>query len=129
MHEVRIVENGGEHGKGYVWGRRTVKPSDWYFTYHFYQDPVQPGSLGVEAMLQAVKAFAIQQGLGAGFRNPRFEQADAHKVSWKYRGQILSDEPNMQLEVSIKNIERTPAGRIKITADGYLWKNKMRITN
>src|SRR5690606_35538506 len=38
---------GGSQGKGAMRGEKTVRPGDWYFKAHFFQDPVQPGSLGI----------------------------------------------------------------------------------
>ena len=62
----------------------------WFFRAHFYQDPVQPGSLGIEALLQALQALAIEQGLGSGLVAPRFEtQATGVAMKWKYRGQVV----------------------------------------
>ena len=43
---------GGKAGLGRLLAEQTVDPAAWYFKAHFYRDPVQPGSLGVEAMLQ-----------------------------------------------------------------------------
>ena len=126
IDKVAIVDNGGEYGKGYVHASKIVRRSDWYFTCHFYQDPVMPGSLGVEAILQAMQAYAIQQKLGAKFKNARFTHTPNTKTVWKYRGQILAPDRDMQLEVHIKSITETD-GRIEILADAFLWKQTMRI--
>jgi 3-hydroxymyristoyl/3-hydroxydecanoyl-(acyl carrier protein) dehydratase len=99
---------------------------DWFFACHFYQDPVMPGSLGVESILQAMQVFAIQQNLAAEFTNPRFEQAAQHTTVWKYRGQILLHVRTMQLEVHIKSITKD-ANSKSIVADAYLWNDKVRI--
>jgi 3-hydroxymyristoyl/3-hydroxydecanoyl-(acyl carrier protein) dehydratase len=37
---------GGPHGLGYIEATCPVDPNAWFFTAHFYQDPVWPGSLG-----------------------------------------------------------------------------------
>ncbi len=39
-----------------------IDPAAWFLEAHFYQDPVMPGSLGVEAMHQAMAAFAQWRG-------------------------------------------------------------------
>ena len=41
--------DGGPEGLGYIAGTRRVDPSEWFFKAHFYQDPVVPGSLGLES--------------------------------------------------------------------------------
>ena len=123
---LRVVKNGGEHGKGYVHATRFMQPYDWFFTCHFYTDPVMPGSLGVEAMLQAMQVFALQQDLGTEFNSPKFVQLPNHKTNWKYRGQIFQHVKNMHLEVHIKSISRK-GGILEIIGDAYLWNEGMRI--
>jgi 3-hydroxymyristoyl/3-hydroxydecanoyl-(acyl carrier protein) dehydratase len=121
-----IVKNGGTFGKGYVYANKAVKTYDWFFTCHFYQDPVMPGSLGVEAIFQAIQTFAIQQNLGASFKNPRFQQLENHKTNWKYRGQILLHVKEMQLEAHIKSVEMRD-DKLVIFAEAFLWNEKIRI--
>ena len=126
LHELKIVKDGGQFGKGYVHATKFVKPYDWFFTCHFYLDPVMPGSLGVESILQAMQVFALQQDLAKEFRSPKFVQLADHKSEWKYRGQILSPVEEMHLEFHIKTIEKRGAV-LAIIADAYLWNGEMRI--
>jgi len=126
LDNLIIAKGQGEHGKGYVHATKFVRPYEWFFTCHFYQDPVMPGSLGVEAVLQAMQVFALQQDLGKGFKSPRFVQLPNHKTIWKYRGQILSNVKEMHLEVHIKTIEQK-AEQLALIADAYVWNGKMRI--
>src|SRR5262249_35338799 len=44
-----FVPDGGPHGRGFIRGSKAVDPSEWFFKAHFHQDPVWPGSLGLEA--------------------------------------------------------------------------------
>ncbi|MEL6926996.1 MAG: 3-hydroxyacyl-[acyl-carrier-protein] dehydratase FabA, partial [Bacteroidota bacterium] len=83
-------------------------------------------SLGVEAILQAMQTYAIHQNLAAEFSNPRFIQLPNHKTVWKYRGQILLDVKEMNLEVHIKSVERK-GEVLAIIGDAYLWRDGMRI--
>ncbi|MBF5094352.1 hypothetical protein F1643_07525 [Azospirillum sp. INR13] len=55
---------GGANGLGLVRGRQVVDPESWYFKAHFFQDPVQPGSLGVEALLQLLERAMVLAGAG-----------------------------------------------------------------
>ena len=126
LDKLIIAKNKGQYDKGYIHATKYVKPYDWYFTCHFYQDPVMPGSLGLEAILQAMQVFVLQQDLGKDFKSPKFVQLSNHKTIWKYRGQILRDVREMHLEVHIKTIEQH-GGQMAIIADAYLWNNKMRI--
>ncbi len=126
LHKGLIIKNGGQFEKGYIHATKFMKPYDWFFTCHFYQDPVMPGSLGIEAILQAMQIFAMQQNLADGFRSPRFEQVDHHKTVWKYRGQILLPVKEMHLEVHFKNIAQKD-DKLVLVGDAYLWNEKTRI--
>jgi len=126
LDKLIIAKNQGQYGIGYIHATKFVKPYDWFFTCHFYQDPVMPGSLGVEAVLQAIQVFALQQDLGKDLRSPRFVQLANHKTTWKYRGQILRDVREMHLEVHIKTIEQK-GDQLAIIVDAYVWNNNMRI--
>ena len=126
IHRLKVMKNGGLYGKGYIYATRFIKPWEWFFACHFYQDPVMPGSLGVEAMLQAVRAFVLAEGLGNHLKSPVFSHPENHKTAWKYRGQILRQDREMSLEVHIKCIE-SKEQRIIVTGDGSLWNGNMRI--
>jgi 3-hydroxymyristoyl/3-hydroxydecanoyl-(acyl carrier protein) dehydratase/malonyl CoA-acyl carrier protein transacylase len=56
-----LVADGGAHGLGWVHGSIAVDPSAWFFEAHFYQDPVWPGSLGLEAFIQLLKVYAVDR--------------------------------------------------------------------
>ncbi len=126
LNDLKIVKEGGQYGKGYIYGHQAINLYDWFFTCHFYQDPVMPGSLGVEAILQAMQTFALQQNLGKEFKSPRFVQLPNQKTVWKYRGQILLGVENMHCEVHFKTIERRGA-QLALIADAYLWNEDTRI--
>jgi 3-hydroxymyristoyl/3-hydroxydecanoyl-(acyl carrier protein) dehydratase len=126
LDEVHIVEQGGKYENGYVCAYKKIDPTDWFYPCHFYQDPVMPGSLGVEAILQAMQVFALQQNLGATFVSPRFAQVLNHCIVWKYRGQLIPTDDQMAIEIHIKSVERSP-DRVVVIGDAGLWKNDIRI--
>ena len=126
LDSATVVADGGRHGKGYVYAERAIDPNDWFFTCHFYQDPVMPGSLGVEAILEAMQVFALENSIGTQFANPHFTHPDAHKTTWMYRGQMGPNDGKMSLEVDITDIV-TEADQITIIGDASLWKNDIRI--
>ncbi|MDB5101695.1 MAG: polyketide synthase family protein, partial [Cyanobacteria bacterium RYN_339] len=104
------IPDGGPHGLGYVRGYKDVDPKEWFFAAHFYQDPVCPGSLGLEAMVQLMKQVAAQYHRGT------FEVMPAgHAHSWIYRGQILPTNKRAVVEAVIKRVEPD-----LIVADGLL---------
>jgi len=122
---VSVVEGGGKAGVAYVYGERTIDADDWFFRYHFHQDPVMPGSLGVEAIIELMQTYALKNDLGAKFANPRFI-APMTKVDWKYRGQITPLNKQMSLDVHITEIVNE-AGEVRIVGDANLSKDGLRI--
>ena len=115
------VPAGGDYGCGYVYAEIPISPDDWFFGCHFYQDPVMPGSLGVEAMAQALQVYAQSQGRGEGARIQT-----PGRMTWKYRGQVPPEPQRLRLEVHIKDSQRTPEG-VTLTGDGSLWRGDVRI--
>jgi 3-hydroxymyristoyl/3-hydroxydecanoyl-(acyl carrier protein) dehydratase len=72
---------------GELRAEKAVDPLSWYFKAHFFQDPVQPGSLGVEAMLEALEAahrlhFGLCGAPAGGY------SLVPGSLSWRYRGQV-----------------------------------------
>ena len=66
-------------------GKR-VDAGEWFFKAHFFQDPVQPGSLGVQAMLQTLEQWLrTTRSAAAGVPAPLL----GREHTWKYRGQLL----------------------------------------
>ena len=126
LDEVHIVEQGGKYGLGYLCGYKKIDPADWFYPCHFYQDPVMPGSLGVESILQGLQIFSLHQDLGASLRSPRFCQRLNHRILWKYRGQLIPTDDRMVIEIHIKSVEQEAEGVIVI-GDAGLWKNDIRI--
>lgn len=126
LDSVQIVEHGGKYKQGYVCGYKKIDPNDWFYPCHFYQDPVMPGSLGIESILQIMQIFALQQNLGSQFTSPRFAQLLDHKIEWKYRGQLIPADDQMVVEIHIKKVDRT-SRRVTVIADASLWKNEIRI--
>src|SRR4029077_17038434 len=62
----------GTAGLGRLRATKRVDAGDWFFKAHFFQDPVQPGSLGLQAMEQLLHLFMLRNGMGAGMGRPRF---------------------------------------------------------
>lgn len=123
---LMIMPEGGLFNRGYAYASADVRADDWYFKNHFYQDPVMPGSIGVETALQALQAYAIQTGLGDMFKVPRFAQVDGgHRVTWRYRGQMLAPA-TLHAEVHIKKIERKQ-GAVVIIGDAHVWRDQLRV--
>ena len=125
IDRVEIVDDGGKEGKGYIFAERTIDVTDWFFPFHFHGDPVMPGSLGVEAIIQSMQVYALENKLGAEFGNPMFSTI-LSKVKWKYRGQINPTNKKMSLDVHITDIQHNN-GEVVVIGDASLSKDGLRI--
>ena len=123
----RTGPQSGQAGLGRLRAEKDVSASQWFFQAHFYQDPVQPGSLGIEALLQAVQALAIELDLGQGITSPHFEtQAVGVPMRWKYRGQVIPDNEVVVVDVEITEVKREAQATL-VVAEGSLWVDGKRI--
>lgn len=120
---VDVVDRPDEDTVAYLRGHRQIRPDDWYFDCHFHRDPVMPGSLGLEAMIQAMQAYVLDAHL---VERPRFAMPVGVPTAWKYRGQILREDEDMDFEVRVKEVRRED-GRLLVIGDASLWKPGLRI--
>jgi acyl transferase domain-containing protein/3-hydroxymyristoyl/3-hydroxydecanoyl-(acyl carrier protein) dehydratase len=106
---------GGPRKLGAIEGKIKVDPEAWFFRAHFYQDPVWPGSLGLESALQMLKWVAHERW---GDPAPAW-QTVALQIphTWTYRGQVIPTDNEVTVQVYITAID--DAHRI-LRADGYL---------
>ncbi|MPY46276.1 beta keto-acyl synthase, partial [Streptomyces phyllanthi] len=117
----------GRAGLGRLRAEKDVDPGEWFFKAHFFQDPVQPGSLGVQAMYQLLQFYALERGLGAGLRRPRFEPVlPGRELTWKYRGQVTPRNEKVTVELEITETGETESGPFAV-AEGWLWADGTRI--
>ncbi|MCG6907217.1 MAG: hypothetical protein LJE63_11430 [Desulfobacteraceae bacterium] len=112
-----FLPEGGPRGLGYVRGSKTVDPDEWFFKAHFYQDPVCPGSLGIESFLQLLK-FAARRRWKELCDTHRFALAAPASHRWTYRGQIIPTSRQVMVEAFVTAVSEGPAPALQ--ADGYL---------
>ena len=63
---TEIHSDGGKHGCGWIAAEKDVLTDEWFFFAHFEGDPVMPGVLEVDAILQLTGFFLHHVGL-AGY--------------------------------------------------------------
>ena len=107
-----FVPDGGPAGLGFIQGSKNVRADEWFFEAHFYQDPVWPGSLGLEAMLQLMKVVAAHRW---GREGVFVCNVGTHR--WQYRGQVLPTNRRVTVQASVTAIDDA---RRTVTAEGYL---------
>jgi 3-hydroxymyristoyl/3-hydroxydecanoyl-(acyl carrier protein) dehydratase len=111
-----FVPDGGPQGLGYIRGIKDVDPDEWFFKAHFYEDPVTPGSLGLESFVQLMKFVAFDRW---GWQDGDIITAVAlkRKHRWLYRGQVVPTNSRVTVSAWITAVDEQE--RI-VTADGFL---------
>lgn len=113
LHRVVAADpTAGRHGQGFYAGEADVNPDAWFFAAHFHQDPVMPGSLGLEGLLQLARHALIERVGGDGRVRPL---ALGQPVRWTYRGQVLQTARTMGFDLEVREI----VGRT-LLADGWV---------
>ncbi|HVY60064.1 MAG TPA: type I polyketide synthase, partial [Planctomycetota bacterium] len=113
---THLDPRGGPAGLGHIVGKKRVRADEWFFRAHFHQDPVWPGSLGLEAFLQLLKAFAVDRW-GAGEGAASETMAPGRKHAWTYRGQVVPRDGEVTVEAIVTAVD--DAAR-RVTAKGLL---------
>jgi 3-hydroxymyristoyl/3-hydroxydecanoyl-(acyl carrier protein) dehydratase len=108
---------GGPKNQGFIRGLKKVNPDEWFFKAHFYQDPVCPGSLGLESFINLMKAAALRRwkDLPPGARLEAMALNEKHQ--WIYRGQIVQKNKLVTVEAYITGADDA---RKLLRADGFL---------
>ena len=127
LDRVLRVRGAGAAGLGIVIGEKDVDVSEWFFRAHFFQDPVQPGSLGIEALLQLLQFFMLDTDLDDGLEDAQFEPImTGVPLTWKYRGQVTPDNTMITTVMEITEVGTDEHGPFVI-GNGSLWCDGLRI--
>ncbi len=114
-----FIPDGGPHGLGFIRGTTRVDPEAWFFKAHFYQDPVWPGSLGLESFMQLLKVVAMARWQGNyKIDDCLFESmALGAEHSWIYRGQIIPSDSEVVVQAVINEADDV---KKQLRAEGFL---------
>jgi 3-hydroxymyristoyl/3-hydroxydecanoyl-(acyl carrier protein) dehydratase/malonyl CoA-acyl carrier protein transacylase len=124
VDEIQELDvKGGSKGLGFVRGRKRVDPDEWFFLAHFYQDPVMPGSLGLEAFVQLLKLLA---GEIFAASKPTIVDGPALGMSheWTYRGQVIPSNHEIVTEAEITAVDSSQG---LVTACGHIFVDGLPI--
>src|SRR5580698_9895720 len=108
-----LAPQGGASQLGFIEGSTDVDPGAWFFAAHFHQDPVWPGSLGLEAMLQLLKVAAAERWPEA--RGLIGNSVGVHR--WQYRGQVIPSNRRVSVQAVITGCDDE---KRMMSADGSL---------
>ena len=114
-----VAEDKGLFGDGRFVANLTIDPQAWYFHAHFLDDPVMPGSLGLEMLLQALREIAVLR-FGGGL----WELAPASKQHWSYRGQV---RPHNRQVICDIHPDFGHSDKNRLVATAVLWVDSMPI--
>jgi 3-hydroxymyristoyl/3-hydroxydecanoyl-(acyl carrier protein) dehydratase len=127
---LRMVERielfepaGGPSGLGLIRGATPVDPLAWFFRAHFLDDPVWPGSLGLESFWQLLQVAAARRfGRLPGRHDAGTTLFESPAVgvehSWVYRGQILPTHREVTAQAVVTSIDERER---LLRADGHLF--------
>jgi 3-hydroxymyristoyl/3-hydroxydecanoyl-(acyl carrier protein) dehydratase len=122
LDRVIINLTAGDYQEGYAYACRRNNSKDWFYACHFHEDPVMPGSLGIEAIIQAMRVFCQQ----LSSKKAAIDLVTEQKMNWSYRGQVLQYHQQMQLEIHFHKIQQH--GKTKLfSGDASLWADDSRI--
>jgi 3-hydroxymyristoyl/3-hydroxydecanoyl-(acyl carrier protein) dehydratase len=106
---------GGSKGLGLVVGRIAVDPAAWFFKAHFVQDPVWPGSLGLESFLQLLKYVAWKRWGESPWGWQTTALSRPH--TWIYRGQVLPKDREVTVILEVTGADDDAR---RLSANGFL---------
>ena len=125
VDEIVVFDpTGGRLGLGYIKGRKRIDTDEWFFKAHFLQDPVMPGSLGLEGFVQLLKVCALKRFALPDNAAVRLTMASGAQHSWLYRGQVLPSVKIVEMEMQVQEVDDP---RRRITASGMLWADGLCI--
>lgn len=121
-------EDGGEAGLGSIRTWQAIHYDAWYFKAHFYEDPVQPGSLGLEALVQSARALVHMKGWLDGIESPVWEHpVVGFPLAWKYRGQVVPKRDEVITEVEARKVDIIEGESVTVEIFGTQWVDGLRI--
>lgn len=117
--EVEVyVADGGPKGLGYIRGAKTVDPDEWFFKAHFYQDPVVPGSIGLEAFIQLLVTVALERWPHLAETHRFVPTLLGEPHTWVYRGQVIPTNTRVTVEAWVTSLREDP--HPTVVANGFL---------
>lgn len=106
---------------------RSVRPDDWFFRAHFFQDPVMPGSLGLEGIVQGLALTLAEAGHLDDLQSPRFVGVDpGRRFSWSYRGQVRPERDAISMVVTLTEVVVSDSSVVAV-GDASLFVDGVRI--
>lgn len=113
-----ISAAGGAYDKGRAVAELDIRPDLWFFDCHFPNDPVMPGSLGVDALWQLVGFFLTWSDLPG-----RGRALGAKDI--KFAGMVVPSVKTVRYEIDMRRTMRRPM--VLGIADGVVYADESKI--
>jgi len=114
MTIFKDINNSGNYNQGVATAELDIHPDLWFFDCHFENDPVMPGSLGMDGLSQLLGFYLSWCGFKGKGR--AFGVGEI-----KFKGEVLPDSKKIIYRVDIKRVRN---GRIVLAvADGSISVN------
>jgi 3-hydroxyacyl-[acyl-carrier protein] dehydratase/trans-2-decenoyl-[acyl-carrier protein] isomerase len=113
IDRIKLIEKQGRKGK--IIAEKDILIDEWYFQCHFRDDPVMPGSLGLDAIWQLIGFYCCVNGsIGSG------RALGATEV--EFNGQIRPYNKKIEYHIDIQRYSELKEQGIAIAlADGNLF--------
>ena len=98
---LKISDDGGKYGNGYIKAELDIAPENWFFDCHFKNDPVMPGCLGLDGFWQLVGFFLSWAG-----GNGRGRALGVKEL--KFKGQVRPYHDKIIYEIDIRKFITKP---------------------
>ncbi len=126
VDRLQLKENSGRYGHGIIIGEKKLGGKEWFYKNHFFQDPVMPGSLGIEAIVQGLWAYMKHSQPDKNFSNPVVDFSHSEPLNWKYRGQVIPANSEIYFEIHLKS-QYASETTSNLVGDADFWVDGTRI--
>ena len=117
---TRYEPEGSETKLPFIETLKRVRPEEWIFSSHFYEDPVMPGSYSLDAITQILRYIMIVEGMEV--EGLTFVTSPMEWMEWEYKGQIeiTNKEVVYRVEVLEQSTDPNPylRARAAVFCDG-----------
>ena len=88
---------------------------------------MQPGSLGIEAILQLIQFYMLEKGFNKKFKYPKFEPvAIENNTEWHYRGQVTPEKELISVDFELEDIIEDK-NSVTVIGEARLWVDGLKI--
>ncbi|HWB10525.1 MAG TPA: bifunctional 3-hydroxydecanoyl-ACP dehydratase/trans-2-decenoyl-ACP isomerase [Pirellulales bacterium] len=121
---IEISGTGGKYGQGFAVARKDLSDMGWVFKSHFESDPVMPGTMMVEGLLQLTGFFGAYLGAKGTGRAAKVDDV-------KFLAEVMPSDKEIFYRIDVRKRSagnsllitegKVTAGGIDRTSVGQLW--------